>query len=144
MYMTLISACISCHIKWKQRHGWFCRLLRNVREIRKGNQEWTIQSKWQHCVQWAQDEDIIIIYIIHLTLSWQATNRCYHIYTVLTSGDNSFFSLFLCIIVFVHRVIVLFYITIYTSEHLHHRCMNVICSLSTRQFIDTCLICFPN
>jgi hypothetical protein len=29
----------------------------NVRENRRGNQEWTIQRHWQHCVQRTQDED---------------------------------------------------------------------------------------
>ena len=29
----------------------------NVRENQRGNQEWTIQRHWQHCVQRTQDED---------------------------------------------------------------------------------------
>ena len=29
----------------------------NVREIRRGNQEWKIQRHWQHCAHKTQDED---------------------------------------------------------------------------------------
>ena len=29
----------------------------NVRENRRGNQQWTIQSNWQHWVHQTQDED---------------------------------------------------------------------------------------
>jgi len=40
-----------------------CSLIRfivfyiNVRENRRGNQEWTIQRNWQHCVNKTQNED---------------------------------------------------------------------------------------
>ena len=32
-------------------------LRRNVRENRRGNQQWTIQRNWQHWVHKTQDED---------------------------------------------------------------------------------------
>ena len=28
-----------------------------IRESRRGNQEWTIQRRWQHCVHKTHDED---------------------------------------------------------------------------------------
>ena len=33
------------------------RQIRNVRENRRGNQEWTIQRNCQYCVHKTQDED---------------------------------------------------------------------------------------
>jgi hypothetical protein len=88
-------------------------------------------------------EYVIIIYIIHLTLSWQATNRCYHIYIVLTSGENSLFFYFFVLLylssVFYYVVsycVVLYYsLYIWTSTSaMYERNMFMCCA--------SCLFCF--
>ena len=33
------------------------RNVNNVRETRRGNQEWTVVRHWQHCVHKTQEED---------------------------------------------------------------------------------------
>ena len=39
-----------------------CIFHANVRKNRRGNQKWTIQRNWQHCVHKTQDEEKQKIY----------------------------------------------------------------------------------
>ena len=62
MYSSIIP--IDCYVIFIPPNTWshlrflarFLNIWINVREYRRGNQKWTIQRNWQHCVHNTQDE----------------------------------------------------------------------------------------